>query len=125
MQHEVVVSQKPGMGQKLHLWVIVTRNVAPIEAIRAVVPEHLAHQVMLEKQGILFGAGPLSNETGERTGTGLILIRAADAVEARRIADSDPLHAQGLRSYTLQQWSMNEGRISISLDLSDGAARYS
>ena len=38
-------------------------------------PEHLAHQIKLEKQGIMFGAGPLATEDGARVG-GMVIIRA-------------------------------------------------
>jgi uncharacterized protein len=109
---------------KKKLWVILTRGVADQEKIRAVVPDHLRHQVTLEKQGVLFGAGPLTDEAGNHTGTGLIIIRAANATEARRIADSDPMHAAGVRTYELCQWSMNEGRLQVSFDISDASVRF-
>lgn len=54
---------------------------------------------------------------------GLIIIRASSSDEGRRIADRDPMHAAGVRTYTLYQWSMNEGRLSITLDFSDRTYR--
>jgi hypothetical protein len=54
---------------------------------------------------------------------GLIIIRASNSDEARRIADRDPMHAAGVRTYTLYQWSMNEGRLSITLDFPDRSYR--
>jgi uncharacterized protein YciI len=65
----------------------------------------------------------LSNPEGERAGMGLIIIRAGSAEEAKRIADSDPMHASGVRTYTLYQWSLNEGRLNISIDFSDRSYR--
>jgi uncharacterized protein len=53
----------------------------------------------------------------------MIIIRASNSDEARRIADRDPMHAAGVRTYTLYQWSMNEGRLSITLDFSDRSYR--
>jgi uncharacterized protein YciI len=108
---------------KKRLWVIITKAAAPPDQLSPVLTAHLEHQIRLEKSGILFGAGPLSNPDGSRTGTGMIIVRAESEAEARAIADSDPFHAAGLRTYTLQQWSLNEGRISITLDYSDQTYR--
>jgi uncharacterized protein YciI len=83
------------------LWVIVTKAVVARDKVLPFLEAHLAHQVRLEKEGIMFAAGPLQNEDGSRTESGMIVIRAADAAEARRIADSDPMHKNGVRTYTL------------------------
>ena len=105
------------------LWVVITKAVAPREELDKVLEAHLMHQIRLEKEGIMFGAGPLSNPDGTPTGTGMIIIRAESEAEARRIADQDPFHAKGLRTYTLQQWSLNEGRITLTIDYSDQSYR--
>src|SRR5262247_4042997 len=42
------------------LYVIVTTPVVSREELDKMLPEHLAHQIKLEKQGIMFGAGPLA-----------------------------------------------------------------
>jgi len=55
---------------------------------------------------------------------GLIIIRAKDAAEARRIADADPMHSSGVRRYELYAWSLNEGRISVTLDFSDQTFQF-
>ena len=44
---------------KKDLYVIFTRPVAPREELMKMLPQHLARQVELEKQGILFAAGPM------------------------------------------------------------------
>ena len=106
------------------LWVVITKAVAPPEELSKVLEAHLQHQIRLEKDGIMFGAGPLSNPDGSPTGTGMIIIRAESEAEARRIADQDPFHSSGLRTYTLQQWSLNEGRINITVDFSDQSYRF-
>lgn len=105
------------LGKKL--WVVITTAVAPPEQLSQHLEAHLQHQIRLEKSGIMFGAGPLSNADGTPSGTGMIIIRAETADDARRIADQDPFHSTGLRTYTLQQWTMNEGRLTITLDYSD------
>ena len=87
------------------------------EQLGATLPAHLDHQVKLEKEGILFAAGPLDAEDGSRRG--LIVIRAESFEDARRIADTDPFHAQGLRTYTVEQWTVNEGSYTVRLTYSD------
>lgn len=101
------------------LWIVITKAVAPPEELSKLLEALLQHQIRLEKEGIMFGAGPLSNPDGSPTGTGMIIIRAETEPDARRIADQDPFHSAGLRTYTLQQWSLNEGRINITVDFSD------
>ena len=105
------------LGKKL--WVVITKAEAPRDQLDQHLEAHLQHQIRLEKSGIMFGAGPLSNADGTPTGTGMIIIRAETEADARRIADEDPFHSLGLRSYSLRQWTMNEGRLTITLDFSD------
>jgi hypothetical protein len=57
------------------------------------------------------------------TAFGLILYRASGGAEARALADADPMHASGVRTYELYRWSMNEGRIIVTLDCSDRSFR--
>ena len=89
----------------------------PPERLQATLPAHLDHQVRLEKDGVLFAAGPLDAEDGSRRG--LIVIRAESFEDARRIADTDPFHAEGLRTYTVEQWAANEGSYTVRLTYSD------
>ncbi len=100
------------------LYVIVTKPAAPREAIERLLREHLEHQVKLEKSGIMFAAGPIANEDGSAAG-GLIVIRAESFAAAKAIADSDPYHRAGLRTYTLMRWTVNEGSYSVRINYSD------
>ena len=111
------------LGKKL--WVVITKAVASREELDRHLEAHLQHQIRLEKSGIMFGAGPLANPDGTSTGTGMIIIRAENETEARRIADEDPFHSIGLRTYTLQLWTMNEGRLTITIDYSDQTYKLS
>lgn len=99
-------------------FVIVTTPVAPREELDKLLPEHLAHQIRLEKAGIMFAAGPLVKEDGTRAG-GLIVIRAESFEAAKAIADSDPYHKGGLRTYTLTRWTVNEGSYGVRVNYSD------
>jgi hypothetical protein len=85
---------------------------------------HLEHQIKLEKSGIMYGAGPATAPGESRPAFGLIIIRAKDEAEARRIADADPMHSSGVRTYELYTWSLNEGRISVTLDFSDQTFQF-
>jgi uncharacterized protein len=105
------------------LWVIISRRVVPPEQLQPHVLAHLQHQIKLEKQGILYGAGPATLPGAAEASFGLIIIRAKDEADARRIADSDPVHVHGLRKYELYQWSMNEGSLNITLNFSDQTYR--
>jgi uncharacterized protein YciI len=117
--YEAVARSMTSRMLGMKLWVITTTAVAERDKIAPLLQAHLEHQVRLEKQGIMFGAGPLSNPDGSRANIGLIIIRAANAEEARRIADSDPMHQAGVRAYTLHEWTLNEGRLTVSIDFSD------
>jgi hypothetical protein len=46
-------------------------------------------------------------------------LRAHSFEEARAIADADPLHKAGLRSYTLMSWTVNEGSYAVRVNYSD------
>jgi uncharacterized protein len=100
------------------LYVIHTTPNAPREALDKLLPDHLEHQIRLEKDGIMFAAGPMVNDNGTPAG-GLIVIRAKDFAAAKAIADADPFHKAGLRSYTLRRWTVNEGSYSVRVNYSD------
>jgi len=89
------------------------------DLVKATLPEHLAYQAEQEAKGLLFLAGPVSDESGaQMEGMGLIIYSAASLEEARALAESDPMHANGARSFVLRRWLVNEGALSISLCLS-------
>ncbi len=103
------------------LFVVTTRPAAPLDEILHHVEEHLDYQVELERQGILFAAGPLFSEDGTAwTGEGLVILRAASLDEAAGIAARDPMHSSGARKFTVQPWLLNEGALTIRLSFSDG-----
>ena len=105
------------LGKELYVIHTAPKEGVTQDQLGAVLPVHLEHQVKIERDGILFAAGPMTTEDGVRRG--LIIIRAGSFAEARKIADSDPFHAQGLREYTLERWSMNEGGFSVRVNYSD------
>ncbi len=103
----------------LELFVVRSLPVKSPEDLRAVLPDHLAYQAEQEAAGKLAFAGPVSDESGEEMqGEGLIVYRAASLEEARQLAEADPMHSTGTRSFTLRRWLVNEGSLSLDVGLS-------
>jgi uncharacterized protein len=105
------------LGKEMYL--VVTRPVRSPQIDTHWLGKHLAHQVELEKRGVLFAAGPLYPRDSNLPEAGMFVLRANSFEEADAIARTDPLHAAGLRSYTLQKWRINEGCINLTINLSD------
>ena len=107
----------------LELYVVETRPLKP-EQLGDALPAHLLYQVEQEQCGALVFAGPLSDETGEQMqGSGLIIYRAESMEAARDIAEADPMHAAGVRTYTLRKWLVNEGSFQLDVKLSTQSVR--
>jgi uncharacterized protein YciI len=121
---EMSVEEMHARMLKKQLWVIISRPEKPPEELRKHVKAHLEHQIRLEKDGIMYGAGPATPPGASAAAFGLIIIRARDEADARRIADADPMHSSGARSYELYSWSLNEGRINITLNFSDQSFQF-
>lgn len=105
----------------LELFVAQSTPAKPPEEVKAILPDHLAYQAALERAGNLAFAGPMSDETGAHMqGVGLIIYRADSLDAARRLAEEDPMHKSGARSFVLRRWLINEGSITLSVGLSTG-----
>lgn len=103
------------------LWVITTRP-ARGPGMQDVLPAHLDYQVAIEREGKLFGAGPIFEDGGDVPTAGMIIVRAETEAEAREIADADPFHANGLRQYQVHRWLLNEGAMTVTVRYSDQSA---
>jgi uncharacterized protein len=108
------------LGREMYL--VVTKPVRSPE-IEKRLADHLAHQVELERKGIMFAAGPLYPKGSQTPEAGMFVLRANSFDEAEAIADTDPLHAAGLRTYTIQKWRINEGTITITVNYSDQSVK--
>tara|TARA_B100000609_G_scaffold154263_1_gene125576 strand:+ start:31 stop:423 length:393 start_codon:yes stop_codon:yes gene_type:complete len=103
------------------LYVIITKPTNGMEPVMENLDEHLKFQVSLEKKGIMFGAGPFWEENEiDWNGEGMVIIRANSINHAKEIANSDPMHSSGARSFIVRPWLLNEGNIEVSLDYSTG-----
>lgn len=101
---------------QLQLFAIFTTPTNGLGPVFAVIEEHLKFQVQLEKDGILYAAGPMWTDDGENwEGEGLVVIRATSREEAAEIAESDPMHKSGARSFRVRPWLINEGSTTITL----------
>ena len=88
--------------------------------------DHLEFQNKLENDGIMVAAGPLWADDEETwNGEGIVVIRANSLAHAREIADSDPMHARGVRSYTVRPWLINEGSITVKIGFGSGLRQVS
>ena len=103
----------------MELFVVRTKPAGDMDLVKATLPDHLAYQKQQEQAGALFLAGPVSDETGDlMQAEGMIIYRAADLVAARSLADADPMHATGARTYEIRKWLINEGNLNFSIALS-------
>ncbi len=89
------------------------------EKLKALLPAHLEYMIGLERRGLLFASGPLSDGAGPPSGAGLTILRVASAQEARAAADADPFVVNGLRTYELKEWTIVEGTLGLRVNLSD------
>jgi uncharacterized protein YciI len=97
-------------------FMIRSQPIAPPERVKEILPRHLVYQLTLQEQHRLVLAGPLSDDSGDNMlGEGMMIYRAASEEEARAMADADPMHAEGGRSYTMRRWLVNEGHIPKEL----------
>lgn len=118
-----VLQASKGMLQK-QLYVVFTSPVNGMEPILKNLEEHLKFQVDLEKRGIMFGAGPLwDDDEANWSGDGMVIIRAGSLAAARVIAEGDPMHRSGARSFRVRPWLLNEGTITVQLNFSDSKYR--
>lgn len=97
---------------------LMTRTLLdPSKLVGAMLP-HYRWMIELEKRGAVLLSGPLTGRDGAK-GAGITVFRAASWDEAEAIASADPFVVAGAVSYELQIWQLNEGRITLSFDLSD------
>lgn len=100
--------------QREQCWVINNEAVDPPPAA-APSREELAarhHDFIhdLDAKGLLVGAGPFLDDTGQRFGTGMIIFRAATRREAEAIANAEPYIAHGVRRLKLVPWQRVAGQ---------------
>ena len=101
------------------LYVLMSKPVVPPDRLKPFLMAHLDYMIGLEKRGVLFASGPLADGEGPPSGHGLTVLRAASAGEARAVAEADPFFVNGLRTFELKEWTVNEGSLSLRVNFSD------
>ncbi len=103
----------------LELYAAISTPAKEPQDVKASLPDHLAYQGALERAGALAFAGPMSDETGDHMqGMGLIIYRAESLEAARALAEKDPMHQSGARTFVIRRWMINEGSLHVSVGLS-------
>lgn len=103
------------------LYVIQTKPTNGLQPVLDNLQEHLAFQLELERKGIMFAAGPFADDDESHwEGEGMVIIRAESLDEANCIADEDPMHLSGARTYRVRPWLLNEGSLTIKVTYSNG-----
>ena len=103
----------------LELYIVRNELLGAPKDLGAHLRDHLLFMIGLEKSGQLFASGPTFDASDSMTGEGLTILRASSLEEAEDIANQDPFVRAGIRKAHVQKWRVNEGRMSLSFDLSD------
>lgn len=115
-----VMDASAAMLQK-QFYAIFTTPVSGIAPVLETMEDHLAFQVGLEREGIMVAAGPMwTDDEQSWEGDGLVVVRAGSREEAIAIAERDPMHQRGARSFRVRPWMINEGTMTVRLDFSTG-----
>jgi len=101
------------------LYVLISKLSVPPDKLKPFLSAHLEYMIGLEKRGLVFASGPLSDGEGPPTGQGLTILRAKNAAEARALAEGDPFFVRGLRTFELKEWTVMEGALSLRINMSD------
>jgi uncharacterized protein YciI len=127
MSEEEMITSVPAAGvmdasramlQK-QLYAIFTKPVNGMGPVFEHLEEHLQFQVSLEREGVMFAAGPMwSDDEQSWEGEGMVVVRAGSRQEAIAIAQRDPMHVSGARSFQVRPWLINEGTLTVRLDYS-------
>lgn len=94
----------------MEVFVCYTTPVQPGPPPADLLAAHLEYQKQIEAEGKLFLAGPLSDEAGEvMSGSGMMIYSVDTIADAIAVAEADPMHSNGVRTFTVQAWRLNEG----------------
>jgi uncharacterized protein len=114
---KIIEGSAPSLRMQLY---VVTSTAISLEAVKENLAEHRAYLRDLEEQNVLFGAGPLWTDDGKYfEGDGMLIYRAASVAEATAIAQADPMHSRGARTFKIRPWLLNDGSITIRVTLSE------
>ena len=117
--HHDHVKEKGLLAKRLY--VVLTKPAGGMEEVRENLQKHLKYQFELEANGSMFAAGPFADDNEQEwEGEGMVILRANSLDEARAIAENDPMHKSGARTFRVRPWMMNEGSITLKVTYSNG-----
>lgn len=109
------------LQKRLYVVLWINDPNATHEQHMAVLPAHVAFLLDLEERGILFASGPFRPPEGQRADfNGMTILRASGPDEVQGILETEPFVAQGLRTYRLLPWDLNEGSFTARLRFGTG-----
>ena len=108
---------------KLRLFLMLRKTVDK-DDLRRRLDAHLGWIIEQERSGRIFLSGPVAAKAGPQALNGLTVLRAADADEAQRIGQEDPLVKAGAVTFEMFEWIVNEGAMSLSITLSDSSIAF-
>ncbi|NNE82344.1 MAG: hypothetical protein HKN28_00075 [Alphaproteobacteria bacterium] len=120
------ILEASGDALKWQVYVIHTFPTDGLGPVMANIGPHLEYQNRMEAEGVYVAAGPHwadDEETWE--GEGMIVVRAKDLADATRIAENDPMHSSGARSFRVRPWLINEGTITVKVNFATGTREVS
>jgi uncharacterized protein len=118
---DIVEESKQRGYLAMQLYVVFTTPVNGIGPVMENLNRHLEFQEQLEREAIMFAAGPnWTDDEKSWQGDGMVVVRAKSLAEAREIAARDPMHKSGARKFTVRPWLVNEGTISVRLNYAKG-----
>ena len=101
------------------LYVVFSKPKTSPDRLAPHLPAHLEYMIGLEREGVLFASGPLTESGGAPRGEGMTILRAASAEEARKLAEHDPFYRNGLREFEVKEWTLMEGSVTLRMNYSD------
>jgi hypothetical protein len=104
---------------KRKLYVVLSKSHSGPEKMNPYLAAHLDYMIGLEKRGVVFASGPLTDAGAGPRGDGMTVLRAGSAEEARKIAEADPFFVNGLRTFDLREWTLMEGSVGLRVNFSD------
>jgi len=100
------VAQRAAKGVLLYIAFLEPREGATGDRSK-LRPEHHRFVENLDKQGKLFGSGPVVDEkTGLSDGSSVFVLRAKSLAEAEAIASKEPFVLNGFKSLTVRPWRL-------------------
>jgi len=116
---KAAVMEASGQMLQWQLYAIFTTPTDGIGPVLENMGPHLEFQMQLEREGVMVAAGPMWNDAEtEWHGDGMVIVRADSRDEAIAVAERDPMHKCGARTFTVRPWMINEGSIRVRLDFS-------